>query len=129
MVKLPNAVGLVLCEQVIVEENTRSMTLINTSARLRCDSFPSTPQRFFVYGALTDGLGDARMSVVVARLDTLDTVAQRDWQMRFQDPLREIRVAIRFRRVIFPIASRYQVSLFAAGELIAQSILEVLPEG
>ncbi len=129
MVKPPNVVGLILCEQVIVEETTRNMTLINTSARLRCGSFPSAPQRFCMYAVLTDGLGEARMSAVIARLDTFDEVYARDWQMRFVDPLRETRLAVRFGKVVFPIAARYQVSLHADGELIGQSILQVSLEG
>lgn len=45
MVQRPNAVGLILCEQVVLEEGTRNATLVNSMTRLRSKTFPSPPQR------------------------------------------------------------------------------------
>src|SRR5438128_1479593 len=122
MLKLPNAVGLVLCEQVIVEEKTRNVTLVNTFDRLRFDSFPTPPRRFFVYVMLTDGLGDAQMSVVISRLDTLEEIDERHWSMRSSDPLRNFRFAVRFGSIVFPVPGPYEVCLFANREWVAQTV-------
>ena len=39
MVQIPNVVGLLLCQLVIVEEKTRNVTLANSFQRLELDEF------------------------------------------------------------------------------------------
>jgi hypothetical protein len=125
MLKLPNVVGLVLCEQVITDATTRNVTLVNCFSRLRCSIFPSPPQRFVVSTVLTDGLGDANMALVISRLDTLELIRRHQWPMRFTDSLRVIRLILRFADLSFPVAGGYQFSLSADGEWVAQTILQV----
>jgi hypothetical protein len=128
MLQRPNAVGLTLCEQVIIAEKTRNVTLVNGGNRLRCKIFPSSPQRLVVYVVLTDGLGLAKMSLVMSRLDTLEDVFEKRWAMRFVDPLREVRLVLRLPVLCFPAPVRYQFALLAEGELVAQCVLQVLAE-
>ena len=103
MLQRPSAAGLLLCEQVILEEKTRNITLVNSFTRFRGSNFPTPPQRFVVYAVLTDGLGDAWMSLVVHRLDTVEEVHDLHWQMKFRDPLRQIRVVLRLTDLSFPV--------------------------
>jgi hypothetical protein len=125
MIQRPNAVGLILCEKVIIEEGTRSMTLVSNFGRLIVDEFPSPPQHFTVYAILTDGLGPMTLALVIAHLDELETIYQRSWETIWKDPLREIRMLARVRSCSFPSPGRYQVSLLANNELITQSVLDV----
>jgi hypothetical protein len=127
MIHLPNASGLVLCEQAVIEEKTRNVTLVNSFSRLRCPSFPSPRGRFFVYALLSGGLGDAEMSLVVSRLDTLEDVHETRWHMKFRDRLRPMRLVLRLSHLSFPEPVRYQFSLMADGEEVAQTVLEVSP--
>src|SRR5258707_12818996 len=106
MLKLPNAVGLILCHRTIVEEGSREVTRVNTFGRLRCASFPSPPQRFVAYALLTDGLGEARMSLVVSRLDTFEDIYERHWPVRFADPLRSAQLIVRLGSIVFPVPGR-----------------------
>lgn len=126
MVQRPNAVGLLLCRMVIVEEATRNVTLANSFQRLGVDSFPSPPTPFFAYTVLTDGLGDMRLDLVVSQCDTLDRIYLRSFKITMNDPLRQLRVWWRIRSCSFPVAGRYEFGLQADGELITQSVLEVL---
>jgi hypothetical protein len=71
MLKTPNGVGLTLCQQLVVENKTHNVVLMKTFDRLGFATFPSPPGRIVLYAMLTDGLGDATMSVAVTRLDTL----------------------------------------------------------
>jgi hypothetical protein len=105
------------------------VTVVNTFRRLRCSAFPSPPQRMVVHAVLTDGLGDATISVVISRLDTLEEVSQHDWQVRFKDPLSAIRFIIRLPAVSFPIPASDQVSLLADGEWLAPYVLHVRRKG
>jgi hypothetical protein len=128
MLQRPNAVGLILCEQVVIAEKTRNATLVNSFGRLRFKAFPSPPQRFVVHAVLTDGLGDAKMSLVVSRLDTLEDIAEYRWSMQFADPLRDVRLVLRLPGLSFPQPVRYQFALSAADEWIAQCVLQVIAE-
>jgi hypothetical protein len=88
-------------------------------------TFPSPTQAFVLWTMLTDGLGDATMSLVVARLDTLEDIYRSRWPMQFSDPLRVIRLILRMSEVSFPVAGEYQFSLSADGEWVAQTLLHV----
>src|SRR5260370_10563590 len=77
MVQRPTAVGLFLCEQLIVEKGTDNLTVVNAFIRQTVASFPSEPFPFLVFALLTDGLGDATIDVVISRLDTMEDLYQR----------------------------------------------------
>jgi hypothetical protein len=125
MLQLPNVVGLTLCQQVVTDPTTHNVTLVNVFTRLRCPRFPSPPQPFVVWTTLTDGLGDATISLVVTRLDTLEEITLRRWQMQFSDPLRVIRLTLRIPAFSFAVAGEYQFSLLADGEWVGQTLLHV----
>jgi hypothetical protein len=80
------------------------------------------------FAVLKDGLGELAMGLVVSRLDTMDDVYAYNWRQRFRDPLRPTRTILRLRDLIFPDPVRYQVSLLAEGECIAQCDLLVEQE-
>jgi hypothetical protein len=128
MVRRPNAVGLLLCEKIIIEENTRNVTLVNIVKRVSCKTFPSPPQQLGVFAVLTDGSGSVPLSLVVSRLDTLEEIAARQWSMQFTDPLREVRLVLRLSALSFPAPGRYQFSLLADGEWVAHTVIQVVRE-
>jgi hypothetical protein len=74
MIQRPNAVGLFLCQQAVVEERTRNSSLVNRFRQLSCASFPSPPRDFVVCALLTDGLGDMLLSLNLSRLDTFEEI-------------------------------------------------------
>jgi hypothetical protein len=67
MVPPPIALGLTLCDYVIVEEGTKKVSLIGTFTGIAVDHFPAVPQPFSVFSALIDGLGDATMNRRLAK--------------------------------------------------------------
>lgn len=123
MLQLPTAVSLVTCEQVIVEEYTRNLTIVNSFTHRTMRSFPSEPISFFVFALLTDGLGDTSFDVVISRLDTMEELFQRSVSYRFTDPLELVRFQLRIRNFSFPVPGRYHVALEAGKELIAERVL------
>jgi hypothetical protein len=125
MSQRPVAVGLTICEQVIVEEKTKNTTLVNSFTGLKVDRFPSVPRPFTVYAVLTDGLGEVAVDLVVSRLMTLEDIYIQPRSVVFTDRLLEVRVPFRLNRCSFPLPGRYQFSLLADGELIAQRVLQV----
>jgi hypothetical protein len=125
MKQRPVVIGLMLCEQVIVEENTRNITPVNCFNHRTFDSFPSEKNPFIVFALLTDGSGEMRLEVVIQRLDTLDEI-YRSQLVRFPNPLQDLRCTIRIRDCSFPVAGHYQVVLFFDNEMTAQRKFVVL---
>jgi hypothetical protein len=127
MVQLPIVVALVPCHLVIVEESTRNITLVNAFQRLSFTEFPSPPYPFAVYAVLTDGLGDMELRLAVSETDTLDEIYGRSSSIRMADPLRQQRMWWRIRSCSFPEPGRYQISLLADKQMLAQCVIDVAP--
>jgi hypothetical protein len=126
MSQRPKAAGLIVCQHVIVEESTRNMTLVNTFKRLRAIGFPSPPQPFTVYAALTDGRGVLTLDLVVYRPDTLEEIYGRTGRVTFADPLRQERLLVRVSQCSFPVPGRYLISLLADGDEVTYGVVELL---
>src|SRR5262245_47935958 len=120
MSQRPLVLGLLLCEQVIIEERTRNVTPVNCFSRRTVEQFPADPFPFTAFAILRDGQGEIELRVTVERLDTLDEIYRRVLRVRFTDPLQEVRCLFRIRDCPFPAAGHYQVGLLADGEPIAQ---------
>jgi hypothetical protein len=116
MVPTPIALGLTLCEKVIVEEATRNITLVNCFSRLRAAAFPFQPVPFSVCAALTDAHGAGTIHVTVTRLETDEVI--HDWQApaTFPDRFAVVRVRFRINDCSFPAPGRYQIMLSVNGE-------------
>jgi hypothetical protein len=121
----PVAVGLVLCDQVIVEERTRKASLIGTFAGIRATSFPALADPFSVFAVLTDGSGDVTISLVVSRLDTGENFFTSRSQLSFSDPLAEVQYHLRLKRFLLPAPGHYQFTLLADGEWVAHRRIRV----
>lgn len=65
MIQRPLAVDLTVCEQLIVEEKTHNITLVNCFGRLKVRQVPTGSHRFVFYARLTDGLGNGKITLKV----------------------------------------------------------------
>jgi hypothetical protein len=100
----PTVVGLPVCEQVVVEEGTKNVTLVNCFTALKVSKFPSEPRRFVVFAVLTDGAGDVNLEVVITRLEDNEEIYRQSARVRFADRLREVRFIFRVGNCTFPTA-------------------------
>src|SRR5687767_6186203 len=97
MKQRPVVLGLLLCEQVLVDQTSRNTTPVNCFNTLDVEAFPGHVT-FHAVAWLTDGLGEMPIELLVQRLDTLEEVSHVRRTAVFTDPLREIRCTIRVRR-------------------------------
>jgi hypothetical protein len=118
-------VGLLLCKETIIQEGTKNITLVNCFTQLSVDAFPSPPQSFYVFAALTGGLGDGIIQSLAHRLDTFEEIYSVERQDHFPDRLVEVRVLFRVSKCSFPVPGQYQFSLRIDQGLIAQCRLQV----
>jgi hypothetical protein len=119
------ALSLMLCEQVIVDHQTRNPSLIGIFTGRVVDSFPSEPQRFSVFASLTNGHADGVVKLVATRLDTGEVIYEVQHPIHFPDPLTVINANIRIRAIRFPVPGLYEFILSVDSDPIAQRTLRV----
>jgi hypothetical protein len=104
----PVAIGLVLCEHVIIEEGTRNVTPVNCFSFREVDDFPGHGS-FSVVGWLADGAGTIAAELVVQRLDTLEEIYRDIGELNFRNSLNAARFMARVRDCDFPVPGYYEV--------------------
>jgi hypothetical protein len=120
MSQRPAALGVFVCEQVIIEDGKKNVTPVNCFARRTVQRIPSETVSFVVCSVLSDGNGEVAIDLTIQRLDTLEEIHHRSISVRFRDPLQDVLCVFRIRDFSFPMAGAYQVSLFADKDVIAQ---------
>ena len=121
---VPVAIGLVLCDLVIVDEKTRNITPVNCFASRKLKSLPGSME-FYVVAWLADGLGELAVKIVIERLDNMDDLLRVENRLHFDDPLKDKYFVAPIRVCVFPVAVQFVVSLFVEGELIAHRMFRL----
>ncbi len=124
----PIAIGMVLCEQVIVEEGTHNVTPVNCFNVREVEDLPGTAT-FFALAWLANGIGEMLAELVVERLDNFEETFRVNRKLVFPDRLRDMRFSARLRSCPLPVAGHYQVSLVVDGEMIATRKFHVRRKG
>jgi hypothetical protein len=125
MSQIPTARGLLLCDQAIVEDGTRRLTLVNCFTRKQVRRDPPEAVSFAIVAFLNGGQGEIKLELVFERLDTGAELYRWETRGHFPDPLREFRLLVRMNGFVFPTLGTYDVVLFADREPIAQCLLTV----
>ena len=118
-IQVPVAIGLLVCENVIVEEDTKNVTPVNCFTHRQFDAFPAEPMQVVVLAFLTNGFGEMPLDAIVQSLDNGEENERRRTQAVFKSPLHEYRYVFRMRRFSVPQPGHYQISLIAEGEVLA----------
>ena len=125
MFPTPQALGLTLCERVIIEQGTKNPTLVGIFLAMKVEGFPSEPAQFSVFASLMDGSGSGIIELVAVRLETDEQVYSQRGQVMFPHRLAVVNVHFRVSKIRFPSPGLYAFMLFIDGELIAQRRVEV----
>lgn len=111
MMKLPEVVGLTLCERVEIDPLSGQLSLVGVFHFLPFSVFPSPAREFTLYGALFDGFGEGTMELVVTRAKTNEDIYIYQRWLSFPQRLGLVNLEIKVRRCLFPAPGRYGVSL------------------
>lgn len=121
----PTALGLFLCDQVILDQYTGRRSLVGMFEALNCRDVPFTPPPFTAYAALTDGQGQIRLELRVTDIDEEVELAVERLTVELPGPLDTAHVRFRFHRLPFPDAGHYLVELFVEDEPICHRHLVI----
>jgi hypothetical protein len=132
VIQRPSAVGLFICETVIVEEHTHNVTPVNCYRRRVLPHFPTGPFPLVVFAVLTDGIGETRGEVRVRHLaaEPTEELFRIGFTARFPDPLHEVRCVVPVLGRSFPAPGASLVDLLIDKQVVAWRRFElVAPEG
>src|SRR5262245_27278010 len=110
-VKLPEALGLLLCNKFSMVNNPPRIVLDGLFTSLRCAAFPSTPMAITTYAALFDGRGEGEMRLTCTRLETEEDFYYYGRWCSFVVSGQTIHYPIVIPRMVFPAPGRYAFSL------------------
>src|SRR4051794_24970728 len=98
----PTALGLFLCDQVLIDGETRKWTLVGSFNVAYGGEFPHVPPPFVAYAELTDGQGRMTLTLSVSDVDEEEQLATETADVDFDDPLATYHVRFRFPHLSFP---------------------------
>jgi hypothetical protein len=128
--RFPLALGLSICEDVVVEPASGDVSLIRSFTGLPVGQFPSVARSFCIVSALTDGLGEADASLQVGRFaEAYQEVYRVQSKLDFPDPLRIVYYVMRLTHCPLPGPGIYLFTLSLNGSWVAQRSLRVYPRG
>ncbi len=127
MTPKPIAIGLLLCDRVIVDKDTNSPSAIGILPAV--EQFPSDSQRFSVLSVLTDAQGDGRGKLAVYRLDEhwlrQEEIYATEHTIRFPDRFAVVNLNLRVRTIRFPASASYEFVLFVDADEVAHRRVRV----
>ena len=129
MVPLPIALGLTLCQQIIVERDTGNTSLINAFKAWHVRRLPSPPRMFCLFAVLSEGHGHGTIEIAVSHVATNEIVFSGQRPIHFPNRLSEVQVLFRYPECSFATAGEYYATLAVDGEWIAQRRFQVILEG
>ena len=129
MIKVPVTLGLIFCDEFVVDGNANQVSLQGIFTSLRFAEFPTDPQRMSFATILTDGMGEGEMRLEVAQLFTQEEPMlvwrHRRWVRFPDDPLLVVNLHFVSRNLIFPVAGEYLVNLTFDGKHVTERTLTV----
>ena len=127
----PKALAMILCDQVMRDEETKKSALIGCFNEIIAPSYPALHHNFAVYVALTEGHGQYVGALRFSLQETDEELMQAEGRFRLDDPLTVMELVIRIRAVSLPKPGKYRMDFHCNGEfIIGRSIVakEQAPE-
>lgn len=126
MAQPPLALGIHVCEKVVVEAETRNLTFVNCFTRREVKSFPSEPISFQVCSNLVGGRGRMPLRVRIESLVDFEIIFARSGVITFRDPRQEIRLRVAMEDVSFPEEGGYQILILVDNQEVASRAIQVV---
>ena len=120
MVPAPMAIGLTLCNNVLVEAVSHNVSLVSSFASFRGNEFPFVPAPFYVFAPMIGGQGEGMIELTVTQLETNEEVYQMKRRTVFSDRFKEVHALFQISNCVFPETGAYLFTLLVDGEWMAQ---------
>lgn len=103
MTPAPTAIGLWICERVVIEQGTKNPNIIAAFDGLGVEQFPARPLPFSVFSTLTDAVGRGTISLRACSLQSGDVIYRNDRGFISTDRLTAVNIHFRVETIDFPL--------------------------
>ena len=114
----PEALALIICDQLITDERTKKKTLVGIFNNLRVNSLPATHPEMIVFVSVRGGQGRYEAELKLCHQATDSPAIKVGGEIQFRDPFHVIEVAYRLRGVPFSLQGAHCFEFYCNGELI-----------
>ena len=121
----PTYLGMVLCDNVFQDAQTKKHFLLGTATHTFASSFPARYQKMCVYTVVTGIHGDCAITLRIVRTDPNGGEDQRIMEGNGNihapdDPLAVIEFVLQMQNLIFPAAGQYRFQLWSGSTLLGE---------
>ena|ERR1051325_3011133 len=117
---LPYALCLLVCEQVIVDDETKNRTAVGMFSDILAPTFPAVHPKLAVYIELTNGHGLCELQLRLVKTATNEALVALAGSVNFADPLHIAQLRFNFNGLVFKEPGEYRFQLFAENELLME---------
>jgi hypothetical protein len=123
---IPSVLAILLCDVIIIDQETKKTTLVGLFENLNVGAFP-TMQKVGLFARLTDMEGPYKFMLRIVRLDgdKEELMAGAEFEHQANDRLANLNVALNLPGVPFTAPGRHEFQLFADGIYIGRAALAV----
>ena len=123
----PDVISMIVCDQVITDRLTGKQSLIGMFSKIHTRGFPASHGQLCVYVALTEGHGDAELTIrIVDANDARPPIVEGRGKVRFKDPRAIANLVLQFHGLTFPQPGEYRVQIYSGGELLREARLALV---
>lgn len=126
MNRLPDVVGLILCESLDVDVETGVTSLVGIFNSRHFWDFPSPVDQFTVFATLHAGVGEGTMQIVVSRLETEQDIDIYTQWLSFPERGLFVTLEVQLKKLVFAAPGRYSLTLRFNEQYITHRYLEII---
>lgn len=122
----PVVKAFLVCDTVIHEAETNKKSCIGIFHQINADRFPCRHGQLSIYANITDALGEYVFRLTLTSLmDGREVGAGSTPSLSIPDRLQTAELAFRLQNIAFPEPGKYEFTLFANDQLVAQKEVTV----
>lgn len=121
----PLGMAIVLCDEIIIDQETQKKSLIGTFCNLWAPEFPVQHPKLCVYVTLTNGMGMVQVEMKCCNTATAEKVFGIEGQIQFPDPNHVHELIFKVNNLIFPQAGVYSFEVLCNDEMVLENRFNV----
>lgn len=112
----------IVCDQVVVDPETRQVSIIDVVRTISAAEYPARHQRLCFFFELTDGHGEVDLTVKLVEVTNTgdNPIFKVSGKVKFEDARQVICQHMSFENVIFPRSGEYRFQLLVSNERLLE---------
>jgi hypothetical protein len=110
---IPNVVAMLVCDQIITEEQTHKKSLVGIFDSFVSLTYPTALQRLAIYVKLADAVGSYQLKFRLVNLKNESLVMEIGAEVKIADISQYSEIGINLSNIPFPELGKYEMQLYA----------------